>query len=311
MTGTRLQSPVISVRPCFKWAGGKTQLLTQLISAFPPSLHRGHIRRYVEPFIGGGALFFHIASTYPVEELVIADINHELMLCYRTLAYDVHALIIRLEEMQAHYHEMSESDRAAYFYEIRAHFNASRTLIDYHHISPVWVERTAQLLFLNHTCYNGLSRFNRKGEFNVPFGRYTNPRFYDVTNLHAIAEILRRTHLHCGDFRDCCTDADESTFFYFDPPYRPISKTASFTTYAQHGFGEHDQHRLADCFRTLHKHGAALMLSNSDPKNHDPYDNFFDDLYSGFRITRVHATRAINSNSRKRGTIHELLITNY
>ena len=168
------------------------------------------------------------------------------------------------------------------------------------------------LIFLNHTCYNGLFRLNSKGEFNVPRGRYKNPRIFDAENLQNASNALQIADIHLGDFEHCFDVVDDSTLVYFDPPYRPLSKTARFTAYSTYNFGDEEQKRLARFFAGLdQEHGAKLMLSNSDPTNEDPADMFFDDLYGDFNIHRISANRMINSNGAKRGRIRELLITNY
>jgi DNA adenine methylase len=173
------------------------------------------------------------------------------------------------------------------------------------------VERIAALIFLNRTCYNGLYRVNSRGVFNVPFGKYRNPRILDEAGLLAASAVLGNTGVHLGDFTLCAPYVDEATFVYLDPPYRPISRTSSFTSYARGGFSEGDQRRLAVLFRALDQKGARLMLSNSDPKNRSPKETFFEDLYEGYRIERVPARRSINSVGRGRGAITELIIRNY
>jgi DNA adenine methylase len=197
------------------------------------------------------------------------------------------------------------------FYETRAQLNVNRPQFDFDNFSAAWVERTAQIIFLNHTCFNGLFRVNAKGLFNVPFGKYRNPALYEKNNLAEIAAILQDARIERGDFT-CCEDfVDEATFCYFDPPYRPLNKTASFTSYAMRDFNDSCQRRLACFFRQLDGKGAKLMLSNSDPKNVNSNDHFFEQLYDGFNISTVKALRAINSKGDKRGAVSELIITNY
>lgn len=299
------------VRPFLKWAGGKSRLIPQLTHYLPPELRHGKIRRYVEPFIGGGAMFLHIACVYDVDEFVICDVHDELILCYQTIREDVVSVMELLDEMHKRYIAASEEQRRTMFYAIRQQFNENRTLVCRLQFEPHWIERTAQMIFLNRTCFNGLFRFNSRGEFNVPFGKYTNPKFYDEVNLHTVAQILQDTTILCGDFTVCQQFVDERTFFYFDPPYRPISKTSAFTSYSRHNFDERDQQRLAGFFDCLDSAGAMLMLSNSDPKNEDPHDDFFETLYQNSTISKVMATRFINSKGDRRGRISELVITNY
>lgn len=298
-------------KPFLKWAGGKSQLIEQMSTLFPRELKNGAIKRYVEPFVGSGAVFLHIAQTYNVEEIFICDINEELILAYKTIQRDVEGLINYLAEIQNQYYRHSPDEQENFFYVMRSKFNNSRAYLDFANYQPEWIERTAQLIFLNRTCFNGLFRVNSKAEFNVPFGRYKNPQICNPDNLRAVAGILYRTKIYNDDFEKFQDIVDVNTFVYFDPPYRPISKTASFTSYSKDNFTDRDQKRLAELFRNFDTRGAKLMLSNSDPKNEDPNDDFFEQLYKGFQIHRVTATRMINCDATKRGRINELIITNY
>lgn len=299
------------VRPFAKWAGGKAQLLGQMHTMFPAALRQGNIYKYVEPFVGGGAVFFSVACTYPVDELIIADVNPELMLVYRTLQKDVKNLATRLEEIQHAYLALPDAERRYFFYEIREQFNLQRSQIQYAAFQDAWIERSAQFIFLNRTCFNGLFRVNSKGVFNVSFGRYANPTIYDADNLFAVSQILQKAVILTGDFSYIEPYVDRYTFVYFDPPYRPISKTAYFTSYSNKLFTDEDQIRLAHFYRGLDHRGARLMLSNSDPKNHDKSDEFFERNYAGYRILRVKAARMINSKAEKRGRINEIIVMNY
>lgn len=294
------------MKPFLKWAGGKTQLLTQLEHFFPQELNNGTIKRYVEPFIGGGAVFFHIARHYQVEEFYIADINPELAIAYRTIQEDVESLIHNLFQIERKFKLLNEEERKVYYYKIRSQFNSTISHWDSQVYHQAWSERTAQTIFLNRTCFNGLFRVNSKGEFNVPMGRYKNPTICDEDNLRAIAKILKRTKIDCGDFTQCEALVDHSTFVYFDPPYRPLSKTANFTSYSKNSFEDKEQLRLRDFFTLLHQKGAKLMLSNSYVQ-----DDFLPREYQDYQIERVKASRSINSKGGKRGKIDELLIMNY
>ncbi len=298
-------------KPFLKWAGGKAQLLEQIIEHLPPELKLGKIQRYVEPFVGGGALFFHVAQAYEIDEFYISDVNEELILVYKTIKQNVHELIPLLHSMERKYHRLTPNRQKEYFYSVRFELNENRPSINYNEYNDSWVERTAQIIFLNRTCYNGLFRVNSRGEFNVPFGKYKNPLICSEENLRSVSELLQRTEIRLGDFSDCECFVDASTFVYFDPPYRPISKTASFTSYSRYDFNDTAQLRLASFYRLLHRKGAKLMLSNSDPKNENPKDHFFDEAYKEFRIVRVKANRMINCNAEKRGAINELLVLNY
>ena len=298
-------------RPFLKWAGGKTQLLEEFAARFPPELRKGEVRRYVEPFVGGGAVYFMVNGSFPVCECQIWDANPDLITAYSVVKKNPEGLIRRLREMESRYRALGEDERKALYYRIRERFN------DLHREDlpgsddPRAVQATAALMFMNRTCYNGLYRVNSRGGFNVPFGKYRNPRVLDEPGLRAASAAMVNTGVHLGDFTRCAPYVDEHTFVYLDPPYRPLSRTSSFTSYARAGFGDEDQRRLARFFRKLDRTGAQLMLSNSDPMSRDPGDRFFEDLYGGYRMDRVPARRAINSVGRGRGRITELIITNY
>ncbi len=298
-------------KPVVKWAGGKNQLLEQISLHLPDTLRAGGIQRYVEPFLGGGAVFFHVAQNYPVREYYLFDANHEIVVLYRSIQENVETLIRQLEAIQAVYHALSRAKQEEYFYKVRSEYNGLREQFDFDHFSVGWMERAAQIIFLNRTCFNGLFRVNSEGAFNVPFGDYKNPRICDDENLRLVSKVLNGALIQAADFSGCEPFVNRRTFVYFDPPYRPISKTASFKSYSRNSFGDAEQVRLAEFFAKLDAKGARLMLSNSDPKNENPGDEFFDRLYARYHIHRVSAARNINSNGAKRGPIFELLITNY
>jgi len=284
-------------KPFLKWAGGKTQLLDEIGQRLPQGLSTGEIDTYVEPFVGGGAVFFHIAQNYThLKRFYLLDVNQDLINCYNKIKTNVDAMIDELSSLETVFLR-KRSGRKDFYYEIRDQFNADR--------SP------AKLIFLNKTCYNGLYRVNRKDQFNVPFGDYKNPTICDEDNLRSVSSVLQDTEIICGDFTDSKKYIDSHTFVYFDPPYRPLSPTASFTSYSKDSFSEKDQIKLAEFCRQIHSRGAKFLLSNSDPKNEDPMDHFFEDHYKGFTVDRIEATRAINCKASGRGQINELLITNY
>lgn len=299
------------VKPFLKWAGGKRQLLAQLEAHFPPQLLNGEISRYAEPFVGSGALFFKIIQSYPIREYLLADFNPELILVYKTIQVNVSELIICLEEIEQHFLGLDPEQRKAYYYQVREDYNHQRDTINFHEFGSNWTLRAAQMMFLNRTGYNGLFRLNSKGAFNVPFGRYKNPRILDAENLRGAAELLQSVSIQYGDFEKTAHYINADTLVYFDPPYRPLSTTAHFTAYSKERFDEAQQLRLADFYRNLDAIGAKLMLSNSDPHNVDPEDNFFEVAYRGFRIEHLKARRNINRDADKRGEISELLILNY
>lgn len=299
-------------KPFLKWAGGKSQLLSQFEKLYPLELKRGQIKRYIEPFIGGGAVFFEITQTYKIPSAYLYDVNAELILAYRVVQKDPEKLIEQLDELSQSYKVLDQDKRKSFFYEVRDAYNSQRLQIDYHHYSANWISRVAILIFLNRTCFNGLFRLNSKGEFNVPHGRYKNPRILDEENLMAVSKLLQIAEIVAGDFETCENAVTDASFIYFDPPYRPISKTANFTSYSTFVFNDQQQIRLAQFFRYLNdRHNVRMMLSNSDPTNEDPQDNFFKNLYQNFYIKKVFANRMINSKSNGRGQIQELVITNY
>jgi DNA adenine methylase len=302
----------LKAKPFLKWAGGKGQLLEKLASLFPPEFYSGDIKKYAEPFIGGGALFFYVSqSCSSIEKFFISDVNEELVLVYKTIQKDVESLISLLGKLKKKYHDLSNADQKTFFYQQREIFNERLSSIDFGKFQDEWIERTATIIFLNRTCFNGLFRVNSKGKFNVPFGDYKNPKICDAENLRAVSALLQKTKIEHGDFSASKKFIDKHTFVYFDPPYRPLSKTASFTSYSKHDFGDDAQKRLAEYYALLSEKNAKLMLSNSDPKNENLADHFFEDLYKGFHIERVEASRMINSDSSKRGKIKELVIMNY
>jgi len=305
------QKPVSGARPFLKWAGGKTQLLPEFSRRFPVDLKNEKITDYVEPFVGGGAIFFFLNQRFSFRRSTICDANEELILTYRVIRRSVKGLIRELETIECDYLRKSPKAREECYYDIRDAYNREKEATDFLRYSADWVLRAAQMIFLNRTCYNGLFRVNRRGEFNVPFGKYANPEILYAENLNDVAALLKHTRILHGDFTKCRPFVNKNTFVYLDPPYRPLNSTASFTSYAKQGFSDDDQHRLAQFYQDLASTGARLMLSNSDPKNENEDDAFFDELYADFRIVRVPARRIINCNGSRRGAISELVVTNY
>jgi len=302
---------VCDPRPFLKWAGGKGQLLGEFEARLPRAVREGRVSAYVEPFAGGGAVYFHITSKYAFDECHIFDTNEDLILAYTVVRNDVDDLIEVLRGMETTYLNLDAKKREEFYYTVRREYNEERSSIQLNNYSKAWVQRAADLIFLNRTCFNGLFRVNSEGSFNVPAGRYRNPKILHEELLRSDSELLENTGIHHGDFSSCAPFVDEKTFVYFDPPYRPLNRSSSFTSYSKGGFGDDEQRRLAAFFRDLDARGAMLMLSNSDPKNQDPSDNFFDELYAGYCIERVPARRMINSNADRRGEINEVIITNY
>lgn len=291
------------VKPFLKWAGGKGQLLSEIQKHYP---FDEKINKYVEPFVGGGAVLFDILDKYDLKEVYINDINEDLINAYRCIKSYPEELILLLKVMQDEYVPRDNESRKEYYLKQRETFNKIKVSYD----EESNLKKAALLLFLNKTCFNGLYRVNRKGEFNVPMGSYKNPLICDESNLRNVSRKLQNVRISCGDYKNSYDFIDSNTFAYFDPPYRPLTDTASFTSYTRNGFGDDAQRELADFVKRLDEKGAKVVVSNSDPKNVDSEDDFFDDIYSYLKIARVTANRMINSKAKARGKINELLITN-
>lgn len=300
-----VQSNGKRVKPFLKWAGGKGQLLSEIEKYYPFANEK--ITKYAEPFVGGGAVLFDILSKYNLEEVYISDINAELINTYRVIRDDIDELVSMLTFMQSEFVPMDTEHRKDYYLAKRERFNDLKVNGD----ETINIEKAALMIFLNKTCFNGLFRVNKKGLFNVPMGSYKNPVICDEQNLRAVSKKLQNVTIVCGDYRESADFIDESTFVYFDPPYRPITDTASFTAYTENLFNDEAQIELARFVDNMHRKGAKVVVSNSDPKNSNTEDDFFDNIYSSHRIKRVEATRMINCNSEARGKIKELLISNF
>lgn len=312
MQTTLNKTKLIPAKPFLKWAGGKGQLLEEFNQRLPEEILKSKkIKNYVEPFIGGGAMFFFLKNNYHIKNSTIMDINKELILGYNVIKKKSARLIDELCALEADYLSKNEADRKDYYYLIRTEYNTQMIDFDYSKFNSDWIKRASYLIFLNKTCFNGLFRQNKKGEFNVPIGRYKNPKICDNENISHVSKALKNTQIICGDFSTSEEYITPQTMVYLDPPYRPINKTSHFTSYAKEGFSDDDQIRLAQFFRDMEKKGAYLMLSNSDPKNNDPDDQFFDELYSNYYIERVPAKRFINCDASKRGSINEIIVRNY
>lgn len=268
----------VKAKPFVKWAGGKSQLLSGMSKLFPP---KNHINRYFEPFLGGGAVFFNLQHP----KSYLSDTNKNLVEVYEVVKDNVEDLIQALKKHK------NERD---YFYEVRSQNPAV--------LSPI--ERAARFIYLNKTCFNGLYRENSKGEFNVPFGKYKNPAICDEEGLRSASLALKKATISRSEFHSVLLKAKTADFIYFDPPYHPLNKTSSFTSYTAGGFGEDEQRELANVYRELSDRGCFVMLSNSDTP-------LIRELYKGFYINEIQASRAINSKADGRGKITELLVINY
>jgi len=299
-------------KPVLKWAGGKAKLVPVLEEKYPDELKAGKITTYIEPFIGGGAVFFSILSKYKFKRIIINDINSELILMYKVIREYPKELMNVLDECQDSYNKLNEiEEKQEYYYSIRDNFNEGKKEINYNEIDKMAIRHAAYMIFINKSCFNGLYRENKKGGFNVPFGKKDKINSYDKNNIMAVSEVLKNAIILNEDFEGILDYTDENTFIYMDPPYRPLNKTSNFKDYSKEDFNDDTQVRLCKFYEKLSQKGAKLMESNSDPKNTNEDDEFFDDLYKNYRIERVYAPRSINSKGTGRGKISELLIMNY
>ena len=292
-----------TAKPFIKWAGGKTQLLTEIDNEIPNFIKQNQFT-YIEPFVGAGAVFFWIIQKYPnINKAVINDINPDLMNTYQIIKENVEELIqlLKIWENEFHSLENNINEKKEYYYSKRKLFNKRKSDN---------VTQAALFIFLNRTCFNGLYRVNSKNEFNVPIGSYKKPMICDEENLRAVNEVLQNVTILCGDFEKTLKYAENITLFYLDPPYKPLSNTSSFNSYTNKEFDDVEQIRLAKFCEKIDSLGYKWILSNSDVKGKNPNDNFFDELYGKFIIKRVLAKRNINANPNKRGELTELLITN-
>ena len=291
----------IIAKPFVKWVGGKTQLLEEVRKSLPVDLYLRDNVTYVEPFVGGGAVLFWILQAYPnITRAIINDINSELICTYNVVKNNVYELITQLEIIQSQYISLDTEGRKRYFLEKRKLYNSKKCSL---------IEVASLFIFLNRTCFNGLYRVNTKGEFNVPHGKYVNPKICDADNLLAASKLLQRVEILCGDFAETEKFAGYNTVYYLDPPYKPLSETSSFTSYAKDGFDDAEQMRLRDFCACISQQGSQFVASNSDPKDKTGV-SFFDQLYEQFHIKRVSATRLINANPNNRGVISEIMISN-
>ena len=293
-------------RPFLKWAGGKSKLIHKYIKHLPPNI--GNINRYYEPFLGSGALFFYLVNRYStIKSSYLTDINEELINTYQCIQKKLDDVVLLLQEHEKQHNEYANyyknnsgksktsKDKNQYYYKVRDE--------NYHRD----IERAARLIYLNRTCFNGLYRVNSQGTFNVPLGRYENPKICQIDLLGSASQALSRAEVKTTDFKEVLDYANSSDdFVYFDPPYHPISKTSYFTAYSRHCFSEDDQKNLRDICATLASRGVRVMVSNS-------YCKEIEDIYReiGFQIHTIQAARTINSNIENRGTISEFLITSY
>ena len=293
-----------NAKPFLKWAGGKTQLINDIEKSLPIGILNKKFT-YVEPFVGSGAVLFWMLNNFPkIEKAVINDINADLINVYRVIASKPNELISILQVFQGEYHalESKPEKKKEYYYQKREQYNIRNT------------EKSTQaalFIFLNRTCFNGLYRVNKNNGYNVPMGSYRKPTICDEKNILSVSTVLKKVEILNGDYEKTLNKAKQNSFFYFDPPYKPLSETSSFNSYAKDEFNDEEQIRLRNFCSKLEKMGHKWMLSNSDVKGKNINDNFFDDIYDKYFIARVKAKRSINANPEKRGELSELLITNY
>lgn len=289
-------------KPFLKWAGGKTQLINEIKSSLPDFVYDQEFT-YIEPFVGSGAVLFWMLNNFSnLTKAIINDKNTDLINVYKVIKYNPSLLIEVLTGFEKEYHPLTQIQRKVFFAKYRNMFN-SRGKDD--------IFQAALFIFLNRTCFNGLYRVNKKNEFNVPIGSYEMPMICDEDNIFAVCKILHKVEILNGDYEKTFEYASKNTLFYFDPPYKPLNKTSAFTSYSFDSFDDEEQIRLNRFCKKLDSHNFSWLLSNSDMKNVNIEDEFFDDLYGEFEIKRVNARRAINSDPNKRGKLKELLIKNY
>lgn len=295
---------MVKAKPFIKWVGGKGQILDQLERLLPADFDKRRDLTYIEPFVGGGAMLFYMLQTHDnIKRAVINDINSDLITCYRTVRDYPYELIRSLAVIQEEYYAISaEEIRKDFYLRMRERFNEKPS-------DPI--ENTSLFFFLNRTCFNGLYRVNKSGKFNVPFGRYSRPLICDKETIIADSRLLSKVDIMAGDFENTYGKIAGETFFYFDPPYRPLTHTSSFNDYTKESFNDAAQIRLKEFCDRLHKTNVSFMLSNSDCLATDGTDRFFDDLYMDYDISRVWASRSVNANGAKRGKITEILVRNY
>lgn len=299
----------MNTKPIIKWVGGKTQLLNTINDNLPQNI--SHFNTYMEPFIGGAAVLFYIVPKLPnIKNVFINDLNYKLTNLYTVVKNKHLKLINQLKTIQEEYRK--SEDPKIFYYNTRDSFN----IYDMNMEPDADVLHAAEFIFLNKTCFNGLYRENSKGEFNVPWNKNVNVCICDEENIKAVHNffIKYNVQISTGTYDEFFKGKRmymKNAFVYMDPPYRPITKSSAFTSYTKSGFNDDSQKDLKVWFDVLTSDCAYCMLSNSDPKNSDVNDTFFDDLYSDYNIIRVNAKRSINSKGNGRGSITEILVKNY
>lgn len=300
----------IQAEPFVKWVGGKRQIIDQIHNFLPKIIEEDEVT-YVEPFVGGGAVYFSLFNSPNIKKSILFDNNPILIITYKMIRNHLNELINNLYVLEQNYKaNLRESYQSDFYYRIRDEYNTMIKQTDLIYENPNWIKLASKFIFLNRTCFNGLYRVNSDGEFNVPRGNYKNPKICNSENLYHVSQALQKAKIIHNDFEKAEKFINKHSFVYLDPPYRPLN-SSSFTSYTKTDFDDSEQRRLAEFCSRIDEAGGKFLLSNSDPKNTDPNDDFFDDLYSDFHIERIYARRNINSNGNDRGEISELLIMNY
>lgn len=293
----------VTAKPVVKWAGGKFKLSKTIIEESENTIDFNSYRTYIEPFVGGGGMFFSVISQYDFDEKIISDINPQLINMYRQIKSSPRELIENLETIEQDFnqHENDEKKKE-FYYDLRNAFNQGITENEFN------VKQASNFIALNKLGFNGLYRVNRKGLFNVPFGQKKKANIYSESNIIAVSEVLQDTEILLMDYKDTVKYSTDKSLFYIDSPYRPLPNTASFTSYSKSEFNDNSQKELAEFCKTLYSNGSDFVLSNSDPKQTDETDDFFDDLYSNFLVKRITARRAIGATAARRGLVSEILV---
>jgi len=299
-----------SAKPFLKWAGGKTQLLDDIDNNLPIEIKKNGITNYYEPFLGSAAVFLFLKQKYSIKNAYLSDINSNLISTFKIVQNQTGSLIKELKTLDKEFKSKNHEHRKIYYYKIREEFNVL-LLPGKKKSKQELIRKAALTIFLNRTCFNGLYRVNRSGQFNVPYGRYENPRLLDEENLLAVSKTLSNVILEVRNFTTLPEIVRKGSFIYYDPPYSPLNKTSNFTSYSENEFSLKEQEELAKVYSILDQKGIKQLLSNADLKNHNPQNDFHDNLYSKYTIKRILASRVINRKGTKRGKISEILVKNY
>ncbi|EPF4525386.1 DNA adenine methylase [Enterococcus faecalis] len=291
-----------------KWAGGKSKLAPIIEKKIIESISLDDVDTYVEPFLGGGSFFFYMIQKYNFKNKIISDINWELINLYKVIQLTPEEFIVKLDEIQDNYNNLQDlEEKSEFFYSVRKEYN---DVLLNSNKGDIDIKQAVNFLFLNKLGFNGLYRVNLKGLYNVPFGKREKASLYNKENILGVSSLLSDVKILNCEYEKTFEYASRNTLFYFDPPYRPLSSSSSFTSYSKSSFNDNNQIELANFCKKIDRQGAKFALSNSDPKNNNSNDNFFEDLYREFNINRIYANRMIGAKIMSRGTVSEILVTN-